>query len=141
MFTVRNASLPEIIAANALIPEFTLGGEAYFEERLAGKTALMLIAYDGDKVAGYSVSYLQADAVYIWLVGTVPDYRKQGVYQQIFSEIVDWAEAQDVRRLEIKTRNAYRGMLGWLVKNGFMFTEIEVMDNIEDNRVYAEKVL
>jgi ribosomal protein S18 acetylase RimI-like enzyme len=141
MFTIRHAELPEILAAHALIPEFTLGGEAYFRERLEGKTALSLIAWDGNKIAGYSVSYLQGDAAYIWLVGTSPEYRGQGVYRQIFEDIQQWAKAQGARKLQLKTRNSYRTMLAWLVRNDFLFVKIDTQDNIMENRILAEKVL
>lgn len=141
MFTVRSASLSEIIQANELIPEFTLGGRAYFEERLEGKTALLLVACDGDTVAGYGVSYLQDSAAYIWIVGTLPDYRRRGVYQHIFRETFDWAKANGAHKLQLKTRNSCRNMLAWLVKNDFQFMEIEAQADSMDNRILTEKVI
>lgn len=63
------------MAAHALVPEFTLGGEEYFRDRLADKTSLSLIMWEGETMAGYAASYLESDAVYIWLAGTALEYR------------------------------------------------------------------
>ena len=141
MFTIRTASLPEIMKAHALIPEFIEGGDVDFEERLAGRTAFPLIALDGEHIAGYAVSYVNDNAAYIWMVGTTPDYRRSGVYQQMFHRIEAWAREQGVDKLRLKTRNNKRNMLAWLVKNDFMFTEIESRDDIRENRIMTEKVL
>ncbi len=141
MFTIRTASLSEIVETNALIPEFNLGGTAYFEERLAGKTALNLVCCDGDNIAGYGVSYLQDDAVYIWVVGTLSEYRRRGVYQQIFDHTLEWARNHGAVKIRLKTRNDKRDMLAWLVKHEFLFTGVETQPVMLENRIMVEKVL
>lgn len=75
MFETRPATFEQIMAAHALVPEFTLGGEEYFRDRLADKTSLSLIMWEGETMAGYAASYLESDAVYIWLAGTALEYR------------------------------------------------------------------
>lgn len=139
MLEITTASLSDILAAHALIPEFTLGGEAYFRERLDGRTSVSLIARDGDRIAGYGICYLEGETAYVWLAGTAPGYRGRGVYQRIFEDIRTWAKEQGAVRLRLKTRNTYRAMLGWLVKNDFLFVEIERHEDPLQNRVLAER--
>jgi ribosomal protein S18 acetylase RimI-like enzyme len=141
MFDVRPATFEQILAAHALIPEFNLGGEYYFRDRLVGKTSLSLIAWDGDTMAGYAVAYLEGDAVYIWLAGTAPDYRGRGVYSRIFEHIRRWPSAQASAKLRLKTTNSFPAMLRWLVKNGFMFVAIEPGETPMENRIIAERPL
>lgn len=137
-FDIRTADLDQVLAAHALVPEFTLGGEAYFLDRLAGRTSLSLVAWDADLIAGYSVAYLESDAVYIWLAGTSPDYRGRGVFTGIFEEIRRWPEAQGSRTIRIKSANSFPSMLRWLIRNGFMFVAIEQAVTPIENRIFAE---
>lgn len=137
-FDVRPATVKQLLDAHALVPEFTLGGEAYFRDRLAGRTSLSLIAWDGDRIAGYAVAYLEGDVVYIWLAGTDPDYRGRGVYSEIFEEIRRWPAAQASAKIRLKTTNSFPAMLRWLVKNGFMFAAIEQGGTPMENRIIAE---
>lgn len=137
-FDIRPASLEQVLAAHALVPEFTLGGEAYLRHRLASRTSLALIAWDADAIAGYSVAYLDGDALYIWLAGTSPEYRGRGVFTEIFEEIRRWPEAEDSALIRIKTGNSFPAMLRWLVRNGFMFVSIEQGETPLENRIVAE---
>lgn len=142
MFTIRSASLSEIMQAHALIPEFTEGGNVDFAERLAGKTAFLALALDGEDVAGYAVCYMKDNATaYIWMVGTMPEYRRKGAYQHLFDSITVWAREQGATKLELKTRNNKRGMLAWLVKNDFLFIGIETQDDPRENRIVTERPL
>jgi GNAT superfamily N-acetyltransferase len=141
MFDLRPATLDQILAAHALVPEFTLGGEHYFRDRLAGKTSLSLIMWDGDTMAGYAVAYLEEDAVYVWLAGTAPEYRGRGVYSRIFEHIRRWPAAQASVKVRIKTSNSFPAMLRWLVKNGFMFVAIEQAATPMESRIIAERPL
>lgn len=141
MFDVRPATFDQIIAAHALVPEFTLGGEGYFRARLAGKTALSLITWDGETMAGYSVSYLEGDTVYVWLAGTAPEYRGRGAYSGIFEHILRWASAQASTKVRLKTTNSFPAMMRWLVSNGFMFVAIEQGETPMENRIMAERLL
>ncbi len=54
---------------------------------------------------------------------------------------IDWAKRQGYSKLKIKTRNARREMLSFLVKNGFNFTEVEKKENIIENRINLEKII
>lgn len=141
MLDIRPATIEQILDAHALIPEFKLGGEGYFRNRLAGKTSLSLIAWDGDTIAGYAVAYLEGDAVYIWLAGTAPDYRGRGVYSQIFEHIRRWPAARASVKIRLKTANSFPSMLRWLVKDGFMFVAIEQGETPMENRIIAERPL
>jgi GNAT superfamily N-acetyltransferase len=141
MFDIRPATFEQILDAHALVPEFTLGGEAYFRDRLAGKTSLSLIMWDGETMAGYAVAYLEGDDVYIWLAGTVPGYRGRGVYSRIFEYIRRWPAAQTSAKVRLKTTNSFPAMLRWLVKNGFMLVAIEQGETPMENRIIAERQL
>lgn len=52
-----------------------------------------------------------------------------------------WAREKGYNKIKIKTRNNKREMLSYLVKYGFLFTEVMQHPNIDDHRILLEKEL
>lgn len=141
MLIVSPSSLGDVERVHALIPEFS-GPPTDFRDRLNDKEFLALLAQKEGHDAGYAVSYrLDADTVYIWMVGVVPEFRKAAVWSRLFEETLAWARQQGFRRVRLKTRNTRRQMLAWLVKNDFRFIAVEPYPDSMDNRILTEKNL
>lgn len=73
------------------------------------------------------------------MAGVNPLFRRRGVLRAMMNYLVVWMREHGYQTLRIKTRNNRREMLSFLVREGFMFTEVVSEPHIEDNRVSAEK--
>ena len=139
---IKEASLEEVVLVNATITEF--GGpyeKFYFESRLKGKPHLALGAYIGGKAVGYMVAYDRDNdgSFYCWMAGVSPEHRRKGIIGQLMASLEQWTNANGYSWITIKTRNARREMLAYLVKAGFNFTAVEERPATRDNRILLEK--
>lgn len=141
VFTFRPAALEEIMRAHALIPEFDIGGDDYFQSRLEGKRFLSMVAWDGEAMAGYAVAYLDGSSTYVWLAGTDPSHRRRGAFSGIYGYIRRWAADNGSANVRLKTFNKFPGMLRWLVRNQFMIVAVEQGDTPLENRIVAERTI
>ena len=141
---IKEVSIEEVIMVNATIAEF---GSPYqkdhFEERYKDREKLIIVAYIDDKLAGYIVGYdkFNDGSFYCWMVGVNPNFRSKGVLKTLMDYEDKWAKEKGYNKIKIKTRNNRREMLSYLVKYGFLFTEVMQRPNIKDNRILLEKEL
>lgn len=142
---VKEANIEDVVLISKNILEFTDGIELdkkYFEERYEGKNNVIIVAYINDNPIGYIVGYDKFEdgkSFYIWMAGVDYKFRRQGALTKLMKYQTDWAKSHGYCKLKIKTRNARREMLSYLVKNGFNFTEVEEKENIIENRINLEK--
>ena len=116
----------------------------YFENRYQNKEHVKIVAYLNDIPIGYIVGYDKfndGESFYVWMAGVDYKYRRKGALTKLMQYQIDWAKRQGYSKLKIKTRNARREMLSFLVKNGFNFTEVEKKENIIENRINLEKII
>jgi ribosomal protein S18 acetylase RimI-like enzyme len=113
----------------------------YFENRYKDRSKLIVAGYVGQSQAGYMVAYdkFQDGSFYCWMTGVNPLFRRRGVLRAMMKYLVAWMRERGYHTLRIKTRNNRREMLSFLVREDFMFTEVESEPHIEDYRVSAEK--
>ena len=143
MIEVKEVSLEEAYEIHKQIPEFddpkyTL---EYFSDRIKDKKNLIIIGYIDKKPAGYIVSYdrYNDSSVYVWMVAVIPAFRKQGVLSAMMEYLEKWSKENGFTSIKIKTRNNRHEMQAYLVKNNFMFLEVEPRDEIIENRILLEK--
>jgi len=145
MAEVKEIELTEAYNIHLKIPEFKDPEDTleHFKDRVEGKESLVLAGFVDRKPAGYMISYDRyADgSIYCWMTGAVPEFRKQGVLSAMMNYLEKWAKENNFKSIKIKTRNARREMLGYLVKHDFQFLEIEPKEEISDSRILLEKKL
>ncbi|HEJ9095824.1 TPA: N-acetyltransferase family protein [Serratia odorifera] len=138
---IRHATLEEIAPLYQRIPEF--GGRHALHDlrlRIADAPCCPLIAELDGQPAGFKLGYqTQPDTLYSWLGGVLPALRRHGVAQALLTEQQHWAWAQGYRRLTVKTRNQFRGMLMLLIDNGYRIVELEKKGEVADYRLLLEK--
>lgn len=146
LITIREVSLEEAYFVHEQIPEFQQHFPytiETFHQRTAGKYAVSYIAYVNAEPAGYSISY-ERDAdgsYYCWMAGVRPEFRRCGVLKALMLQNERYALENGYKALKVKTRNHRREMLSYLVSHGFEVVEVEVMDNVTDNRILFQKTL
>lgn len=142
---IRQATIEQIVTLESLIPEFEdRYNSKQIQERLDKHTYLALIAYYKGEQAGYSLSYdrYKDGSLYCWIAAVMPNYRRYGVYRELAKKREIWAKDQGFNTLKIKTKNKFRGMLAYLVKDAWLFEEIRRVDSDKNNNeIYATKVL
>nr|WP_081943048.1 GNAT family N-acetyltransferase [Cedecea neteri] len=141
--TVRHASLEEILALYHRLPEFgDCRTVADLQTRLAANQTSQLIACVNGVPAGFKLGYALGETeFYSWLGGVLPEFRRDGVAQALLVEQEKWAKEQGYRKLTVKTRNKFRGMLMMLLKNGYQLIEIEPKGDPDDYRLLLQKSL
>lgn len=142
--SIREGDLDEALRVDANIPEFrnhyTKGS---YVERLGVHKHLILTAYVDDQPAGYKIGYDRYGdgSFYSWMGGVLLAYRKQGVAQELQNYMERWCKEQGYTSIKLKTRNRYKNMLRFALKNNFNILDIKKDDNILDNRFLLEKQL
>ena len=142
LITITESDLAEAKKAHKLISEFA-GSEVDFAGRLQGKTHLIITAHHNGELVGYSISYdkFNDGSLYCWMGGVVDSKRRQGVYQVMADYREEFAKKKGFSKLRLKTRNTRRGMLSWLVKQGWLCMSVEEQSDPRENRIVFEKEL
>ncbi|MEB5922245.1 GNAT family N-acetyltransferase [Franconibacter daqui] len=141
--TISHVTLDEIVSLCHRIPEFTLPVDnAALQQRIGASAACALIAYVGEKPAGFKLGYaLDKDTFYSWLGGVLPAYRRDGVAQALLEAQETWAKEKGYKSISVKTRNSFPAMLMMLVKNGYQVIELEKKGEVVDYRLVLRKTL
>lgn len=141
---VREVPIEQAVEVDKTITEFGAPYLAsHFEDRCGGREQLIIVAYVDDQPAGYIVGYDrdQDGSFYCWMAGVNPAYRGQGVLKALMDYQFAWAKHRGYTAIKLKTRNNYRNMLAYLVKYGFLFTEVVPATDIHDNWINLQKPL
>lgn len=143
--TIRVGTIAECVAISQQIPEFSdrIYNEKVYETRLFNTKSLLLVALAEGTPVGFKVGY-QRDydgSFYTWMGGVLPDYRKLHIAQQLAEVQEAWAIKAGFNAIVLKTRNCFRGMLIFALKNGFYIENVEQKEVIEDYRIILRKKL
>ena len=144
---IKETNIDEVLKVNKNVIEFSDDvnlNKEYFENRYQNKEHVKIVAYLNDIPIGYIVGYdkfTDGESFHVWMAGVDYKYRRKGALTKLMQYQIDWAKRQGYSKLKIKTRNARREMLSFLVKNGFNFTEVEKKENIIENRINLEKII
>lgn len=142
--TIKEGNLDDALKVDALIPEFEnhYSKESY-SKRLDKSKHLILVAYVDNKLAGYKIGYdrFKDGSFYTWIGGVIPEFRKMKVAKTLAEHQEKWAKEQGFTSIILKTRNRYKNMLLFAIKNGFQIIDLKLNDNILDNRIVLRKEL
>ena len=144
-FQIKIGSIDDAVAVSLQIPELrNPHSNEVYEQRLAGKQHIILIAIDGDKKVGFKVGYdkfQDGKNFYTWMGGVLPDFRKKGIADALAQQQEAWIKSKGYESVILKTRNQHRGMLIFALKNNFKIIDIEPRENIDEHRILLKKKL
>lgn len=143
-FTIREASIEEVVQLSTQIPEFIAPhGVTEYQERLTRVPSLVLVAYNGKDPVGFKVGYEREKdgSFYSWMGAILPNYRSQGVAKLLANHQETWAVSRGYQCIRFKTRNRLKAMLLFSLKNGFNIVGIEQKPTVEEHRIILEKEL
>lgn len=142
---IREGTIAECIEISEKIPEFSSGNysEASYLQRLSNTQYLILVAEKDQQVVGFKVGYdrYRDSSFYSWLGGVLPENRKDRIAAQLANDQEKWVSEHGFSSITLKTRNRFGAMLIFALKNGFLIENIEIKENIEDNRIILRKML
>ncbi|KPL57988.1 hypothetical protein AM506_19265 [Rossellomorea vietnamensis] len=110
--------------------------------KMANKPEILIdIAMDDSIVMGYKIGYeLDRYIFYSWLGGVDPEYRKQGIAEELMKRQHQTLKEHGYTVVQTKTMNRWRSMLILNIKNGF-----DVIDTYTDakglHKIILEKKL
>lgn len=143
--TIRHGTVAECMTVSQQIPEFSDGiyDENVYATRLFNTRSLILVALDGNTPVGFKVGYERSKdgSFYTCLGGVLPDYRQLHIAQQLADVQETWAIQEGFDAIVLKTRNRFKAMLLFALKNGFCIEAVEQKEAIEDYRIILRKKL
>ena len=142
--TIVEGNLDEALHVAHNITEFeNLYSKSVFEERLASKNTLILLAYFNAKLIGFKIGYETPSKQYFysWMGGVISKYRKSGTAQSLIDYQEDWARKNKYIRILVKTRNKHLAMIALLEKNNYYRLGTEPFEPNKNTRIIYEKKL
>lgn len=140
-FQISEATIEDIIQISRKIPEFhNPYDQQEYQTRLSHVPFLALKAVCNNRDVGFKLGYeLNKDYFYSWFGGILPAYRQAGIAQALATEQEKWAKENGYKFIRLKTRNMFKPMLIFALKNGFNILEIEKREDIREHRILLEK--
>ena len=141
---IKQASIEEAVEVDRKIPEFNKNYflEKKFKKKLEGKDALILVAYSKNEPVGYIVLYDKGEKnLYAWMGGVLPNYRKKGAWKGLMKEAEKIALEKGYKRISAKSKNKFKPMLIYLLKNGYSIVDFSKATKDKENEIFFEKIL
>ena len=136
-------TLENLIIVLNKIPEFS--GDFTFDylERRLQKHAIILVAYADEEPVACKVGYNRFfdGSFYSWLGGVIPEYRKKGIAEKLNLKMEEISKNAGYTSLIFKTRNKFKAMLQFGLKNGYEIVGFEEKTNSAENRIILKKQL
>jgi len=81
---------------------------------------LLVTAWDDKKVVGFSISYPKEQKFHVWNVGVLKEYRKLGIWKNMYNEIEKFAKGRKFEQLTLNTyKDKFPGMYNFVLDSGF----------------------
>jgi ribosomal protein S18 acetylase RimI-like enzyme len=102
--------------------------EQHLREQMGAEDTLVLVALDGSRVVGYSVSQVskyppiwaeREKYGFIDTMGITADYRRKGVGEKMLNKIFEWFASQDIERIELSVSARNEVGYSFWRKHGF----------------------
>lgn len=146
---IQEVSIEEVYPLTLQIPEFEVPYDiAVYYNRLEHwlemqpQKALILAAKMDNNWVGFKIGYeLNEKVFYSWMGGVLPKYRKLGIAKILANDQERWAKRQNYKIVRLKTRNKFKNMLLFAIKNGFKIVDVQAKGSIGDHRIILEKVI
>ena len=113
--------------------------ENYLRRFMRSENGLVLVALDGEKVIGYSLSEIMGPSPGFKReeygsfdqMAITADYRKKGIGEKMFAEIMKWFESRNIDRVEIQTASRNGMANSFWHKLGFEIFQYNLYKNIQ----------
>lgn len=134
---IEKGTLDDVLLVDAGIPEFDgRTTRALLEERLSGKTVLILIAREENVPVAYKLGYAISEGeFYSWLGGVLPAFRRRGIATKLRYAQEHWVRSEGYELLSVKSMNRYPAMLQLLIAGGYQIVGYESETGMTDGKI------
>ncbi|MFQ3592360.1 MAG: GNAT family N-acetyltransferase [Gemmataceae bacterium] len=114
-----------------------------FEHRYHGRPQLLqLVARRHDRPVGFLVAYeTEPQVLWVWLLGVLPDDRRQGIASQLLEAAESWAGETGYEWLRGECLNTQRAALALLIARGFDIVGLRWDAEQLENQILFQKPL
>lgn len=115
----------------------------FFNRRLRGRyNGLFLVASVEGRAIGFAMGFeLKPGVFFSWLVGVLPDYRRQAIGSQLFEALEQWARDHEYESNRFECHNQHRPMLHLGIAQKYDIVGIRWDPDRHANLVIFEKSL
>jgi ribosomal protein S18 acetylase RimI-like enzyme len=90
------------------------------------KGGLLITAKVDGSIVGFSICYSNENTLHIWVVGVLEEYRRFGIWKQMYFKIIEHAVKNNYKQVTLNTyRNRFSGMYNFCLENGFKVYKTE----------------
>lgn len=125
-YELIEGELPDSLEASLLdLHELVFSGQSRADVQAEiheqySRNLLTCVALDGEQVVGYKMGYLRKKGhFYSWLGCVNPNYRRQGIAENLMQQQHDWCRQKAFQTIRTQTRNQWRDMLILNLRHGF----------------------
>ncbi|MEM9681564.1 MAG: GNAT family N-acetyltransferase [Bacteroidota bacterium] len=114
----------------------------FFLERLKNhERVLSILTFHQDEVIAFKIGYPKTDTMfYSWIGGVYPEYRHQGIAQQLLNIQEEWAIKQGFEVLQTKSMNRFKPMMILSLKNNFEIVKVYTNDKSQTKIVFEKRL-
>lgn len=116
--------LQKILAAYSLI--FEDSDSSFFKGRFDEHPQITsVLAFNKDELIGFKIGYPYDNITfYSWVGGVLPNYRQQGIANELAEQQELAAKSQGFKKLRTKSMNQFKPMIILNLKRGFDINEV-----------------
>lgn len=82
---------------------------------------LLITSWVDNKIVGFSICYPREEKFHIWNVGVLKEYRKLGIWKEMYGEIEKFAKEKGFNHLTLNTYKAkFLEMYNFVLSNGYV---------------------
>lgn len=98
----------------------------FFKRRYNEHSKIMsVLAYDNQDLVGFKIGYpYNEDTFYSWIGGVLPNYRKQGIANELAEQQELFAKFLGFKKMRTKSMNTFKPMMTLNLKRGFDITKV-----------------
>jgi ribosomal protein S18 acetylase RimI-like enzyme len=116
--------------------------ENHLRRFMRSDDGLVLVAIDGKQVVGYSLSEIKRITPgakrgkygYVDTMAVTAGYRRAGIGEKMFAEIIKWFQSQGIDRVEVQTASQSLGANSFWQKQGFTIFQHNLYKNLKSTR-------
>jgi GNAT superfamily N-acetyltransferase len=117
--------------------------QEFFRRRFRGRynVLIMVASLDNREVGFYLGFELKPTVFFTWLIGVMPDCRRQGIASQLLEAAEAWAREHEYTSIRMECHNQMRPLLHMGVRHMYDIVGIRWDLDRGDNLVILEKLL
>lgn len=98
-----------------------------FSQRIDSAEKLFTgLAFSDNEIVGFKLGYqIDSTKFYSWIGGVKPEFRRQGIADELMKRQHHWCKQNGFQIVQTKTKNSFKPMLIFNIKNGFDVIEVQ----------------